>query len=158
MIRNQSNSEVRAVAAAAITITYRGTYMYHAHTSYAGDKGVPETKVFETKNCLVDFSKFTIFQLLGMVRWKNAHFEKQKTRKKQKTRFFGPRGSSRVEPQCSSSTIQCSLAKMARSSTYFHMIASRSTLLEYEFFIFFDIRRVLQNVKNRVSKSTFFLL
>ena len=91
MIRNQSNSEVRAVAAAAITITYRGTYMYHTHTSYAGDKGVPETKVCETKNCLVDFSKFTIFQLLGMVRWKNAHFEKQKHGRKKKHAFRSSR-------------------------------------------------------------------
>ena len=75
MIGYQSNSEVRADAAAAITITYRGTYAFHAYTSYAGDKRVPEIKVFDTKTCPVAFSKFTIFRLLGTVEWQNAHFE-----------------------------------------------------------------------------------
>ena len=51
---------------------------YHEYASYTGDTRVPGTKILETESCLVEFSEFTIFQFLGMVKWQNAKSEKQK--------------------------------------------------------------------------------
>ena len=78
-----NNSDAHAGAAAAIAITHRETYSPYM---YAGSERDPETKMFETENQPV-VPNFPIFRVLGMVRWQNADFNKQKHDENKKPAF-----------------------------------------------------------------------
>ena len=88
VIYKSETEDVRADAAAAITITYRGTYAFYAYMSNAGNERDPVTKVFETKTWPDAFSKFPVFRLLGMVVWQITHYVEQKLARKNKKRAF----------------------------------------------------------------------
>ena len=101
---NYHKDEVRAVAAAAIMTTYRGTYAFNANTNNAGIGRGPTMKLFETDLRTDISSNSSISRILGMVEWQIAHYKKQKNDPKTKNTLFGPHGSSSVKPQRLSST------------------------------------------------------
>ena len=89
--------KVRADAAAAIAVTYRGTNTFHTVKYFAGVKWGSDTKIFETEVRTDSFSKFSI-SVLGMVGWQNAECKKRKHNGKNKNTLFGPRSSSTTKP------------------------------------------------------------
>ena len=70
--------EVRAVAAAAILTTHRGTYTFNANTNSAGIEWGHMMKLFEMDIRTAIFSNFSISRKVGTVGWQIADYKKQK--------------------------------------------------------------------------------
>ena len=96
--------DVRADAAAAITITNRGTYVFYAYMSNAGNERDPVKKVFETETWPDAFQSFQFFD--SWVWWcgKSLTTLNKNLRAKTKNALFDHRGSS-MQLQRMSSTI-----------------------------------------------------
>ena len=72
------SDNVRADAAAAITITYRGTYAFNSNTNDAGIEWGFTKKLFKRKFENAFFQSFSISRKLAMVEWQIAHYNKHK--------------------------------------------------------------------------------
>ena len=105
----QNKDDVRADAAAAVTVTDRD-FAFDEILDGSGHERVPLKKhtIFTTKIRFGAFSTFPVLRHCGMVGWQITHHINQKLIYENKNTFFDPHGSS-VQLQRLCSVMQSSL-------------------------------------------------